>query len=68
MGDSPWVVEGHTLPKYGFYLRAGAVEAAIELRGGQRVEWFRSPAGRYENGRMTFASGQEMELPPAESR
>jgi hypothetical protein len=64
-GEKPWTVEGHTLPKYGFYLRAGAVESAIELRGGQRVEWSRSPAGRFENGRMTFASGQVMELPAA---
>ena len=42
-GADAWTVEGHTLPKYGFYLRAGAVEAAIELKGAQRVEWSRSP-------------------------
>ena len=30
-GAQAWTVEGHTLPRYGFYLRAGKVEAAIEL-------------------------------------
>ena len=63
-GQSAWTVAGHTLPRYGFYLRAGSVEAAIELRGGERVEWSRSPARRYENGRLTAASGQVTELPP----
>jgi len=62
-GQPEWTVAGHTLPRYGFYLRAGGVEAAIELRGGARVEWSRSPAHRYENGRLTAASGQLMELP-----
>ena len=62
-GSDTWTVEGHTLPKYGFYLHAGAVEAAIELRDGNRVEWSRAPEGRYENGRRTLASGQMIELP-----
>ena len=62
-GEAPWTVEGHTLPKYGFYLRAGEVEAAIELRGGRRAEWSRSPAARYEDGRRTLATGQIMDLP-----
>ena len=63
-GEAPWTVAGHTLPKYGFYLRADDVEAAIELRGGDRVEWSRSPRMKYENRRMTAAGGQVMELPP----
>ncbi len=67
-GAAPWTVEGHTLPRYGFYLRAGTVEAAIELRGGERVEWSRSPERRYEDGRLTSASGEVMELPPASVR
>lgn len=62
-GAEPWTVAGHTLPQYGFYLRIGAVEAAIETVNGQRVEWSRSPAGRYENGRRTLASGKTLELP-----
>jgi hypothetical protein len=62
-GAAPWTVEGHTLPPYGFYLRVGALEAAVETRGGQRVEWSRSPAFRYEDGRRTSASGAVMELP-----
>ncbi|MBZ5619399.1 MAG: hypothetical protein LAQ69_11855 [Acidobacteriia bacterium] len=62
-GADVWTVEGHTLPRYGFYLRAGETEAAIELRGGERVEWSRSPERRYEGGRLTMASGKGMELP-----
>jgi len=62
-GKEPWSVEGHTLPQYGFYLRAGGTEAAIELRGRERVEWSRSRERRYEGGRLTMASGQVMELP-----
>src|SRR5262249_2494727 len=62
-GEQPWTVEGHTLPKYGFYVRAGGVEAAVETRDGQRVEWSRSAARKYENGKLTTASGQVTELP-----
>lgn len=62
-GKTPWTVEGHTLPPYGFYLRAGSVEAAVELQGSRRVEWSRSPERRYEGGRLTLASGKVMELP-----
>src|ERR1019366_262066 len=62
-GTGPWTVEGHTLPQYGFYLRASGVEAAIELRGGDRVEWSHSPARRYEAGHLTLASGKMVELP-----
>jgi hypothetical protein len=56
-------VEGLTLPRYGFYLRAGKVEAAIELSDGRRVEWSRSPGRRYENDRLTAADGKVLELP-----
>ena len=62
-GAEPWTVAGHTLPKYGFYLRAGQVEAAVELRQGRRVEWSRSAEGRYENGRRTMVAGRVLELP-----
>jgi hypothetical protein len=62
-GDNPWTIANRTLPRYGFYLRAGNVEAAIEVQGGTRVEWSRSPHGRYEGGRLTLASGKVMELP-----
>jgi hypothetical protein len=62
-GAEAWTVEGHTLPRYGFYVRAGKVEAAIELSGGRRVEWSRSPGRRYENDRLTAADGKVMELP-----
>ncbi len=62
-GAEPWTVEGHTLPQYGFYLRARDVEAAIELRNGARVEWSQSPGQRYENGKRTLASGQVQDLP-----
>jgi hypothetical protein len=62
-GAQTWTVEGHTLPRYGFYLRAGKVEAAIELSGGQRVEWSRSPERRYENDRLTPNDGKVRALP-----
>jgi hypothetical protein len=61
-GAQPWTVEGHKLPQYGFYLRAGGVEAAVETQTGQRTEWSRSPERQYENGRLTSA-GKVMELP-----
>jgi len=67
-GAEAWTVEGHTLPQYGFYLRAGTTEAAIELRGGERVEWSRSPERRYDGARLTTAAGQTVELPPEEGR
>jgi len=62
-GAEAWTVAGHTLPQYGFYLRAGGVEAAVELKDGARVEWSRSPQWRYENGQRRSAGGQVMELP-----
>jgi hypothetical protein len=61
-GADTWTVEGHTLPRYGFYLRAGKVEAAIETSGGQRVEWSRSPGRSYQNDRLT-ADGKVLDLP-----
>jgi hypothetical protein len=62
-GAEAWTAEGHTLPRYGFYLRTAETEAAIELRGGERVEWSRSRGQRYEEGRLTMASGKVMQLP-----
>jgi hypothetical protein len=62
-GAEAWTVEGHALPRYGFYVRAGKVEAAVELSGGRRVEWSRSPGRRYENDRLTAADGKVLELP-----
>jgi hypothetical protein len=67
-GASPWTVEGRILPQYGFYLRAGSVEAGVEMKEGSRVEWSRSPERRYENGRLTLASGKTLELPTAAAR
>lgn len=62
-GAEPWTVAGRTLPQYGFYLKIGAVESAVELKNGKRIEWSQSPAGRYENGRRLSASGALTELP-----
>ncbi len=54
-GVSEWKVGERTLPPYGFYARAalpeGVIEAAIERQGGATVEWSRSPAAYYYNGR-----------------
>jgi len=63
-GADNWTVAGHTLPQYGFYVRVpgkdGAVEAAIELRDGQRIEWSRSGSMVYENARSSEASGYRL--------
>lgn len=50
-GPGDWAVEGHVLPEYGFYARAGEVEAAIERRDGVIVEWSQGPSGVYANAR-----------------
>jgi hypothetical protein len=62
-GAEPWTVAGHTLPQYGFYVRSGTVEAAIETRNGARIEWSKSPGQRYEDGKRTLASGEVQLLP-----
>jgi len=62
-GAEAWTVAGHTLPQYGFYVRAGDVEAAVELKEGNRVEWSRSPRWRYEEGRRRSVAGEVRELP-----
>ena len=50
-GAEDWATGGRVLPEYGFYARAGEVEAAIERRDGVIVEWSRSPAAYYVNAR-----------------
>ncbi|MDX2181123.1 MAG: hypothetical protein SFV18_16130 [Bryobacteraceae bacterium] len=54
-GSTDWSVDGRTLPPFGFLVRiptpGGAVEAAIERRGGGIVEWSRSPSSTYVNAR-----------------
>ncbi len=50
-GPGRWNVGGHALPQYGFYAKAGAVEAAIEQRGGGTVEWSRAKGVLYLNSR-----------------
>jgi hypothetical protein len=62
-GAEAWTVAGHTLGQYGFYVKAGDVEAAVEMKGGERVEWSQSPRWRFENGQRRSAAGQVMELP-----
>lgn len=52
-GESPWEVDGHTLPQYGFLAHAGSgasvVEAAFETLQGQPVEWSRSADALFVN-------------------
>lgn len=59
-GAAAWTSAGHVLPQYGYYARVpiegGAVESAIEQRDGKTVEWTRSPALVYVNGRGTAAA------------
>jgi hypothetical protein len=61
-GSTPWTVAGRTLPQYGFYVKAGASEAGVELREGKRVEWSKWPGARYEDGKL-MAGGKTMSLP-----
>jgi hypothetical protein len=56
-GARDWEAAGRVLPQYGFYLRAGKVEAAVEKREGKVVEWSRSPEAVYENGRRQTRLG-----------
>ncbi len=62
-GAGDWTTAGHTLPQYGFYLksRSGDVEAAIERLEGGTVEWAKSPAAVYVNGRGRKLSIQGVE-------
>ncbi len=62
-GAVPWRVAGRTLPQYGFYVRAGDCEAGVETRDGVRVEWSRSPAYRFEDGKRILPDGAVTELP-----
>jgi hypothetical protein len=67
-GSSDWVVNGHTLPQYGFYAKAGPVEAAIEKRNGARVEWAKSPQSEYANGvRKSLEAGKWVTKPLPDS-
>jgi hypothetical protein len=61
-GASDWEAAGRVLPQYGFYVRAGKVEAAVEKRNGRVVEWSRSPEAVYEDGRRQTREGS-MALP-----
>ena len=60
-GMENWTVAGHTLPQNGFYasvpVEGGAVETAIEYRGGTTIEWSHSPSTVYENARSAAAGG-----------
>ena len=54
-----WVLDGHELPPFGFYgLIPGemGMEAAIETRQGEIVEWARGPAAVYVNPRIEPAA------------
>ena len=62
-GETDWAVEGHTLPQYGFYARAGTVEAAIERREGKIVEWATSPDAVYRDGFRLTREGVLTPLP-----
>jgi len=50
-GTNDWVVEGHTLPPYGYWARNGKIESTVERVGSQVVEQSRAPGQFYVNGR-----------------
>jgi hypothetical protein len=57
-GTADWTVAGHVLPQYGFYARIAGkdgkpdVEAGVTRRDSVTVEWNRTPAMVYVNGRQ----------------
>ncbi|MCX5771254.1 MAG: hypothetical protein NTZ09_13440 [Candidatus Hydrogenedentes bacterium] len=58
-GADDWpLANGHVLPAYGFYARAGKVEAAIERRDGIIVEWSKSEGEYYVNARQLAVEGR----------
>ncbi|NIA12447.1 MAG: hypothetical protein GWP08_00095 [Nitrospiraceae bacterium] len=68
-GPTDWEVEGHMLPEYGFYARAGATEAAVERKGtgvGRAVvvEWSRSADGLYCNARTVIRNALPVSVTP----
>jgi hypothetical protein len=56
-GETPWQVDGHTLPQYGYYAHLGEVTGAIEEKDGVIVEWSKSPETWYVNARPVIPRG-----------
>ncbi len=56
-GETPWQVDGHTLPQYGYYANLGEVAGAIEEKDGVIVEWSKSPETWYVNARPVIPRG-----------
>ena len=50
-GEKDWIIEGHTLPMYGYFAKNGEIESSIERINGVIVEQSRGPSGIYVNGR-----------------
>ena len=59
-GQSDWEVEGHVLPQYGCWAKAGDIECAIETRDAVVVEHSRSADALYADARTVFS---QKELP-----
>jgi hypothetical protein len=58
-GTDDWTLaNGHVLPGYGFYAKAGAVEAAIERKDGAIVEWSKAEGQFYVNARQLAVEGR----------
>lgn len=50
-GETPWTVEGHELPQYGFLARSGEVSCALERRQGVRAAWCAAPGYLFVDAR-----------------
>ncbi len=50
-GTTEWTVQGHVLPRYGFFARVAGREAGIEKRAGRTIEWAYAPESLYLNPR-----------------
>jgi hypothetical protein len=66
-GAADWVVEGHTLPQFGYWAKNGAIESSIERFGAAIAEQARSPGKYYCNSRV-FAPTAPLAITPRVER
>lgn len=63
-GETPWAVESHTLPRYGYYVTGDGLQSAVEERQGVVCESSQTTGAWYCNAR-TFAQDARLRIRPA---
>jgi hypothetical protein len=66
-GASDWVVDGHTLPQFGYWAKSGAIESGIERFGTAIAEQARRPGQHYVNSRV-YAPSAPLAITPQVAR